>query len=375
MRRRRLLAAGLLAGGAALAAPMAGCSGRGGAVLGFVAPLSGRRADLGEGGRNGALLAVELANEQGGVDGRPLQLRVEDDRLQPEAARAAFERLQAQGLVALVGGYTKPQAEALAPLAAAAGVPVISPNLALTPTGPGAGQVFRINLSAADNAAAYAHQLVRGGQRRIAVIAEQSSLEFVQTWLRHFRATLQRRGAALVHEQPYRSGIGTSFAALAAGLPGTGCDGLMLIGPTVDVARLCQQLRDRLPGLPVASIDRTGSDTLVQLGGQAMEGLVLLQAYDPDSTAPAYTRFVQRYQARFNELPGQSAVLAHDATAVAVQALRARHTGATLAEKLREGGPFEGLQHPLRFDAERRAPRSAWFTQVRGGRLVTLGAA
>jgi branched-chain amino acid transport system substrate-binding protein len=38
--------------------------------IGFLGGLSGRVADLGIGGRNGAILAVEMRNRQGGINGR-----------------------------------------------------------------------------------------------------------------------------------------------------------------------------------------------------------------------------------------------------------------------------------------------------------------
>ena len=45
--------------------------------IGFLAGLSGRVADLGIGGRNGAILAVEMRNRQGGINGRPVELIAE----------------------------------------------------------------------------------------------------------------------------------------------------------------------------------------------------------------------------------------------------------------------------------------------------------
>ena len=52
--------------------------------LGFVGGLSGRVADLGISGRNGAILAVEHWNNNGGVRGRPVNLVVMDDEQKPE---------------------------------------------------------------------------------------------------------------------------------------------------------------------------------------------------------------------------------------------------------------------------------------------------
>ena len=57
--------------------------------LGFVGGLSGRVADLGIEGRNGAMLAVEQRNKLGGVNGRQVELVVEDDQQNVDAARMA----------------------------------------------------------------------------------------------------------------------------------------------------------------------------------------------------------------------------------------------------------------------------------------------
>ena len=79
--------AGALAGG------LAGCSPPEPIRLGFIGGISGRVADLGIGGRNGVALAIEMRNKSGGVNGRPVELIVEDDKQDPEIAKRAVGRL------------------------------------------------------------------------------------------------------------------------------------------------------------------------------------------------------------------------------------------------------------------------------------------
>ncbi len=367
--RRRALA--LLAGSLTLG----GCQRSGGLTVGFMAPLSGRRTDLGEGGRNGALVAVERINALGGVAGRPLQLLVEDDQMDPQRAVAGFQRMLARGIVALVGAYAKPLSDAIGPMARAVDVPVISPNLALPVDAEHDDIVLRLNRTAQQNAQAYARQLTRSGQRRIAVIAEVSSREFVQSWIANFSQALSVLGSQTSQVLTYTADADTSFDALVRSTQGTACDGAMLIGPTTDVARLCQQFRRLRPGLPLCTIDRAGNAALLQLGGRAVEDLVLLQAFNPDDRSAAYLAFAQRFHERFGEAPGQGAVLAHDAMAVLAQAMQRQPRGRALADTLGRGEAFQGLQQPIRFDAQGGAQRQAFFVQVRHGRFATLGAA
>jgi branched-chain amino acid transport system substrate-binding protein len=82
------------------------CSSRGGGPIriGAIYPLTGSQ---GEGGRDeyhGALLAQQLVNEDGGVNGRPIQL-VPVDTPAAEAAPEAVDLLHGKGIDLLVGTY------------------------------------------------------------------------------------------------------------------------------------------------------------------------------------------------------------------------------------------------------------------------------
>ncbi len=54
--------------------------------------MSGRVADLGVAGRNGAMLAIEQRNAAGGIHGRAVELVVKDDEQNPEVAKKAVAK-------------------------------------------------------------------------------------------------------------------------------------------------------------------------------------------------------------------------------------------------------------------------------------------
>ena len=85
----------------------AGCTGTDGpdaVTIGAIYPISGRQGPGGLEEANGARLAVELANERGGVHGRPVRLELLDvDR--GDAAPRALERLRRQGAEVVLGTY------------------------------------------------------------------------------------------------------------------------------------------------------------------------------------------------------------------------------------------------------------------------------
>lgn len=74
-------------------------------VVGLEGPLTGSQSSVGIDMLRGALLAVEMINEAGGVMGRPLQLLSADDSADPEMALDVAKYLEAIGADAVVGPY------------------------------------------------------------------------------------------------------------------------------------------------------------------------------------------------------------------------------------------------------------------------------
>lgn len=73
-------------------------------TLGAIYPISGLQGPGGAEEANGVRLAVELANERGGVQGRPVKLELIDvDR--GDAAPRALDRLKAMGVDVVLGTY------------------------------------------------------------------------------------------------------------------------------------------------------------------------------------------------------------------------------------------------------------------------------
>ncbi|MDQ3641026.1 MAG: ABC transporter substrate-binding protein, partial [Actinomycetota bacterium] len=85
----------------------AGCTSRDDSdalTIGAIYPISGVQGPGGLEEANGARLAVELANERGGVHGRPVRLDLLDvDR--GDAASRALDQLQRRGADVVLGTY------------------------------------------------------------------------------------------------------------------------------------------------------------------------------------------------------------------------------------------------------------------------------
>ncbi|HEY8564227.1 MAG TPA: ABC transporter substrate-binding protein [Beijerinckiaceae bacterium] len=108
--RRAVLGGGVAA--AALVAAPAVLRAQGAPVkIGILQPVTGALAQDGDLGRTGAELAINEINAAGGLKalgGAKIEMVFGDARSNPEAGTQEVERMQAEGVVAIVGGFASP---------------------------------------------------------------------------------------------------------------------------------------------------------------------------------------------------------------------------------------------------------------------------
>ncbi len=112
---RRLLIAGALAMPAIVRAQVPGTDGP--IMLGTLTPLTGAGGSYGPGMRDMAAAVVKIANDAGGILGRPVKLISEDDQTNPDAGvRSARKLIDVDRVVALIGTWASTVTTAVAPL-------------------------------------------------------------------------------------------------------------------------------------------------------------------------------------------------------------------------------------------------------------------
>lgn len=95
--------------------------------LGFIGPLTGDVASIGEPSLVAAQIAVDEINEEGGINGQPIQLISEDGKCTGVAAANAAQKLvNVDKVIAIIGGLCSGETLAIAPIAEAGKVPTIS---------------------------------------------------------------------------------------------------------------------------------------------------------------------------------------------------------------------------------------------------------
>lgn len=95
--------------------------------LGFVAPLTGDAATLGENTKAAVQLAADELNAKGGIKGRKVEVIFEDGKCNAkDATNAGTKLLTIDKVTAIIGGLCSGETLAMAPLAEKAKIPLVS---------------------------------------------------------------------------------------------------------------------------------------------------------------------------------------------------------------------------------------------------------
>jgi len=341
--------------------------------IGFIGGISGRGADLGINGRNGALLAIEQRNATGGIDGRRVELMSRDDGGDPEHAKRMFHELVAAGCEAVIGPMTSAIALALAPEANEARIPLISPTVTTNALSGKDDYFFRVVAPTRSFTQTSArHLATRLNLKRLGVIYDAGNAAYAGSWLADFRQAFVGEDRQIAIVVTFESNAQEHFMPLAERLLAERIDGILILANSLDAALIAQQVRKHDPQVVLAASEWAATSKLTELGGRAVEGMSLASFLDESDTSPRYLAFHDSYRARFGGEPSFAGLTGFDAANTVIEAIEKRPPDQTLRDYLSSSRHVPGAQGAFEFDRFGDGQRSTFITTVRNGRLERL---
>jgi branched-chain amino acid transport system substrate-binding protein len=337
--------------------------------LGFLGGLTGRVADLGEAGRDGALFAIEEVNAAGGVNGRRIELLIQDDQQDAKIAAMAAQTLLDARVDAIIGPMTSAMGEAISPVLARADRVMVSPTITSSQLAGKDDLLFRVAPPVSESTQRSAVHAYRTGSRRVAIVYDLNNLAYSADWAAHFRRAFSAVGGSVVAEASFTSGQDASYGEAVKKVAAAKPDALHFVANAVDTVRLTQLSRNMHLDQPVTTSTWAATESLIQLGGRTVEGMTLTQFFDRANVSPRYQGFADSFRKRFRQEPGFASVAAYDSTRAVLFAME-KSPQRPLKQALLESGPYQGLQTVWNFDRFGDAQRQTHIAIVRDGHFV-----
>jgi branched-chain amino acid transport system substrate-binding protein len=378
----------------------AGAASSGGTVkIGIDLPVSGADASIGLPTQNGAVLAVEEANQHGFAGGKfKLEVSELDDAVQgkhdPAAGAQNVQTFIADSAVlAMVGPFNSNVAKSEIPLTNDAGLTQISPantNDGLTvgddakklrTAHPDVNSYFRVCTRDAKQGSALAQVAAqRLGLKKIFIIDDNET--YGKGLADVFEASFKSAGGTVLGHE-HTTANQQDFKALLTKAKSLGPDGVFYGGTTSTGGGLVRkQMADTgLGGVPFLGGDGISDDEFEKVAGDAANGSYMTAAAPDATKLPSAKSFVTAYKARFKSDIGPYSANGYTAAKIEIAAIEKAiaddggkmPTRADVLKNVAATRDFDSPIGKVGFDAngDTTAPILTLF-QVKGGKRVTI---
>jgi branched-chain amino acid transport system substrate-binding protein len=350
---------------AALAAPAAAQNIR----IGFHAPLTGFAAADGKSAVQGAELAVEQINAAGGVNGRKLELVVQDDQARPDQALPLANKYIGDGLKIVVSGSYSGPTRAAAGVFHQAKIPYIS-AYAIHPDITRAGNfVFRTSFMGEVQGKAAA-KFIGDNLKKKKVTLITLNNDFGQALSAGFKEVAGRFGLQIASEYNYAMGD-RQFGSVVASVKKDDPEVLYVSGYFFNGGPLVAQLRAGGVTAPIVGTEGFDTHNFIAIAKDAAEGVMITTSLDRDSTLAPMRKFIADYEAKWKAPADMVAASTHTAIYVAAEAMR--RAGAEDTAKIRGAisalKDFEVATGRISFNELGEVYKAAQIQVIKGGKF------
>ncbi|MGH7786184.1 MAG: penicillin-binding protein activator [Candidatus Binatia bacterium] len=275
-------------------------------------PLSGQYATYGQRSLNGIKLAL---GTQAGA------LLVRDSKGEPQVARAALDELIADpNVIAVIGPLRSKTAEAIAPRAERAGLPMVVLSQQEGVTG---RWVIQPAMTSERQASELAEYAIAQGLRRVAILYPNDPYGIALSSA--FRQQIDRRGGTVVGSvvyEPTQKEFSVELLSVDKWIKGDGLQAVFIPDFAPTALPLATQLRRAHPG--VVLLGSNGWNDPAALGPVAadLDGAVFVDGFFASSQRRATQDFVAAYRAAYSSAPEILEAQAYDAAALVGRALQ-----------------------------------------------------
>src|SRR5471032_1644576 len=289
-------------------------------MMGVSGPLTGQNAQYGTQWKQGFDLALDEINAAGGIKGRPLAYIFEDSQSDPRQSVAVAQKFVADKKIVIeLGDFASPASMAASPIYQKAKLVQFGFTNSHPDFTKGGDYMWSNSVSQADEqplSAAYAVKSL--GLKKIAVLHlntdwGRTSKDLYVKAAKEYGAEIVAVEAYIPDEKDFRS----TLVRVRDAKP----DGLELLSYYSDAALIARQAKQAGLKLPMVAASSVYSPKLIELGGDAVEGMFTASRYFPDDPRPLVRKFVTAFKAKYGKEPDAFNAYAYDTVILMAQVM------------------------------------------------------
>lgn len=314
--------------------------------IGLMCPLTGGWTSEGKDMERIVSLLTEEVNKNGGINGKQLELVIEDDAGDPRSAALAAQKLASHEVVAVIGTYGSAVTEATQNIYDEAGILQIGTgSTSVRLTEKGLDYFFRTCPRDDEQGIVAANYIKKLGYKNVAIVHDNSS--YSSGLAEESRAELEKMGINVVFYDALTPKE-RDYSAILTKIKAVNPDLIFFTAYYPEAGLLLRQKSEMGWNVPMMGGDAVNNFDLVKIAGKSAEGFLFVSPpVLEDFTTAQGKAFIATYKAKYDNTLPQSvwAVLAGDAFNVLAEALKhAEPNAEALSAYLKNDlGEYEGI--------------------------------
>ena len=283
--------------------------------IGGIGPTTGATAIYGTAVKNGAQIAVDEINAAGGINGKQIEYRFEDDQNDAEKSVNAYNTLKDWGMQMLVGTTTTSPCIAVAGKTASDNMFQITPSASAPAVlSSGNGNIFQVCFTDPNQGIASAQYIAENKlAKKIGIIYDSSDV-YSSGIEEKFEAEAKDKGLQIVSKAAFTADSKTDFGTQLQIAKDAGAD-LLFLPIYYQEASIILKQADTMGYKPkffgVDGMD--GILTVENFDTKLAEDVMLLTPFAADAKDKAVQNFVKTYKEKYKDTPNQFAADSYDA--------------------------------------------------------------
>ena len=285
--------------------------------------LTGSTANFGISSVNGIKMAADEVNAAGGINGKQVELLVQDDRSDASEAATIVTKFVTQDQVhAILGEVASSRSIAAAPIAQNAKIPMLTPSSTNPEVTKKGDYIFRSCFIDPVQGAAIAQFAARTLNAKRAAIMVDRKNDYSTGLEKVIKEVFPKLGGQIVATQSYQEGD-QDFNAQLTSLKGSNPEVIFVPGYYNDVGLIAKQARDKGHHCAAGRRRRLGLRAVVRdrrLGiGRLVSSPITIR---PSTPIPRCRSSLTITKARYGTIPDALAATAYDAAKIMFDAIK-----------------------------------------------------
>lgn len=347
--------------------------------VGVVLPLTGAGALQGNYVLNAMKLAAEETNNEGGINGRQVEIIAEDDKGVPaESVNATYKLIARDKVLAIIGAYNSSCTLADKEVIGKEKVVLITPvSVAEAITGEPQPFMFRNCATVSMLGGGFARYMIeKKDVKEIALLLENTDYgrgagEVTTNVFKKYDRKIVGKEFFNIGDTDYYSQL-TKFKSLAV-------KNVLIVGEIKETSLIVKQSNELDFHPQFYSYSNANYPEFLELTGKTSDGLLYVVSFVPFSKKPEVSKFVNTFKAKYNRDPDMMSADGYDAARIVIEAIRKagiEYKDLALWRKKVRDSMYEisyvGVHGPVKFDEKGQAQVDGMVVQIKNMKRIVV---